>query len=130
MKLYSYSSDLLTLVEVKWTAAKIIGGGILIGTIFLLGLVMLNQSVGNGLESRSTKTLTGENNVLRRQLNFLSPRVNKLEIQVGQLSERANELHKLLPRRKSVRDTVLIFTNAIETSRLHSLMAAAKSPRP
>jgi hypothetical protein len=60
MKLYSYSNDLLTFVEAKWPVAKLATGGILIVTILLFGFITLNQSVGNGLESRSAKTLTAE----------------------------------------------------------------------
>jgi hypothetical protein len=130
MKLYSYSSELLTFVEAKWTLAKLVTGGILIGTILLFGFIELNQSVGNTLGSRSSNALMAENDILRQQLNLISPRVSKLEIQAEQMKERASGLHKLYQRRKNVRDTVISFTNATGGPKPRSLMAAAKSPRP
>jgi len=130
MKLYSYSSESLTFVEAKWTLAKFATGGILLGTIILLGFMELNQSVGNTLESRSSNAISAENDILRQQLNQISPRVSKLEIQLEQLRDRASGLHKLLQRRNNARDTVISFTNATVGPKLQSLMAAAKCPRP
>jgi hypothetical protein len=130
MRLYYYSSEFLTFVEAKWTLAKFLTGGILLGTVILLGFMELNQSVGNTLEYRSAKALTAENDVLRQQINLISPRVSKLEIQAKGLKERADGLHKLLQRRNIARDTVLSFTNAIEVSKFRSSMAVARSPRP
>jgi hypothetical protein len=130
MKLYSYSSRLLTFVEAKWTLARFVTGGVLIGTILLFGFMELNQSIGNTLGSRSAKGLSAENDVLRQQLNLISPRVSKLETQAEELKERANGLHKLLQRRTNGRDTVMRFTNATGGFKPQSSMAAAKSPRP
>ena len=130
MKLYSYSSESLTFVEAKWTLAKFATGGILLGTVILLGFMELNQSVGNTLESRSSNAISAENDILRQQLNQISPRVSKLEIQLEQLRDRASGLHKLLQRRNNARDTVISFTNATVGPKLQSLMAAAKCPRP
>jgi TolA-binding protein len=130
MKLYFYSSQLLTFVDAKWTLAKFAAGGILLGTLLLLGVVKLNQSVADTLGSHSANALTAENDILRQQLNLVSPHVTKLETQAEELKERANELHKLLQRRKILRGTVMSLTNATEVSKRRSLMAAAKSPRP
>lgn len=114
MKLYSYSSELLTFVETKWVIAKIAMSGILIGIIPFFGVILLNQSAGEALDSRSANTLAAENNFLRQQLSLISPRVSKLEMQAGQLSERSNEFQMLLHRPKIAGDTVSSFTNAIK----------------
>jgi hypothetical protein len=130
MKLYSYSSELLTFVEAKWVIAKFATGGILIGTVILFGVIKLNQSVGNALGPRSVNTLAAENNFLRQQVSLISPRVSKLEMQARQLNECANKLHMLLQGGKVVGDTVSSFTNATKGFKLQSLIPAAKSFRP
>ena len=130
VKLYSYSSELHTFVEAKWVTAKFATGGILIGTIILFGVIKPNQSVGNALGSRSANTLAAENDILRRQLSLISPRVSKLEMQERQLSEGVNKLHMLLHRRKIVGDTVSSFTNATKGFKLQSLIPAATGSRP
>ena len=130
MKRYSYSSDLLELVEAKWVIVKYAISGILIGIVISFGVIKLNQSVGNALGFHSTNTLASENNFLRQQLSLISPGVSKLEMQTRQLNERANELHMLLPRRKIVGETVLKLTNATKEFKSQSLILAMKSYRP
>jgi hypothetical protein len=112
VKLYSYSSESLTFVDAKWAIAKFAIGGILIGTVILFGVIKLNQSVGNALESRSANTLVAENNFLRQQVSLISQQVNKLEMQARQLNERGDKLHMLLDRRKIVGDMGSSFANA------------------
>jgi hypothetical protein len=129
MKLYSYSSELLTFVEVKWVNTKFVIAGILLGIVILLGLINLNQSIGNTLGSRSANTLVAENNFLRYQANLISPRVSKIEMQASQLNEVANEFHMLLPYRKIVGNTVTSFTDATQGFKLQSLIPAEKSFR-
>ena len=130
MKLYSYSSELLTFIEVKWVLAKFAFGGILVGIIILFGVIKLNQSIGNVVGSHSANTLAAENNFLRQQVSLISPRVSKLEMQARQLNERGNKLHLFLHSGKVVGDTVSRFTNATKEFKLQSLMFAAKSFRP
>jgi hypothetical protein len=127
VKLYSYSSELLTFVETKWVITKFATGGILIGTVILFGVIKLNQSVGNALGSRSVSTLASENNFLRQQVSLISPRVSKLEMQARQLNEHANKLHMLLQGGKVVGDTVSSFTNSTKGFKLQSLITAVKS---
>ncbi|MGA3288245.1 MAG: hypothetical protein ABSD46_12555 [Bacteroidota bacterium] len=102
MKLYSYSSELLTFVEAKWALAKLATSGILMGTVILFGAIKLNQSVGNALESRSANTLAAENNFLWQQVSLILPRVSKLEMQARQLNKCGNKLHMFLHRREIV----------------------------
>lgn len=123
MKLYSYSSELLTSVEAKWAIAKFATSGILIGTVILFGVIQLNQSVGITVGSRSANTLAAENNFLRQQVSLISPQVSKLEMQARQLNERFNKLHMLLRGGKVVGDTVSSFTNATIGFKLQSLHA-------
>lgn len=130
MKRYSYSSDLLELVEAKWVIVKYAISGILIGIVISFGVIKLNQSVGNALGFHSTNTLASENNFLRQQLSLISPRVSKLEMQTRQLNERANNLHLLLQGSKIVGDTVSSFTNTAKEFKSQSLVLAAKSFRP
>jgi hypothetical protein len=130
MKLYSYSSKLLTFVEMKWVIAKFVTVGVLIWIVILFGIIELNQSVGFALGSRSPITLASENNFLRQQVSLISPRVSKLEIQAAQLNERANNLHLLLHGGKIVGDTVSRFMNAAKEFKPKSLILAAKSYSP
>ncbi len=130
MKLYSYSSDVLTFVEVKWALAKFAVGGILIGTILLFGVANLNQSIENTPGSHSANSLTAENDVLRQQISLMSSRVSMLEMQAGQLTERANELHMLLRRSKNVRDKMVKFTSTTDGSKAQFSMAAANNRLP
>jgi hypothetical protein len=112
VKLYSYSSEILTFVEVKWTLAKFAIGGILFGIVILFGVIKLNQFVGDTLGAHSANTLTSENNFLRQQVSLISQQVNKLEMQARQLNERGDKLHMLLDRRKIVGDMGSSFANA------------------
>jgi hypothetical protein len=121
VKLYSYSSELHTLVEAKWARAKFATSGILLGTFILFGVITLNQPVDDIVVSRSANTLRAENNFLRQQVSLISPRVSKMEMQAKQLNERANKLHMLLPYRKIVGDTVASFTNMIKGEKLFTL---------
>jgi hypothetical protein len=130
VKLYSYSSELLTFVEAKRAKAKLAACGILMGTIIFFGFIKLDQSVGNALESRSANTLAAENNFLRQQISLISPRVSKLEMQASQLVERDNRLHMLLHHRMIAGDTVSRFTYATNGLKLQSLIPAVSSFRP
>lgn len=130
MKLYSYSSDLLKFVETKWALAKFAVGGILLGTLVLFGVVKMNQSVADTLAAHSANALSAENDILRQQLNLISPRVSNLEIQAERLKERGKGFHELLERRQNARDTVLSFTSVTNGLRTVSLISAAKIPRP
>ena len=127
MKLYSYSSKLLTFVEARWIKAKFAAVGILIGIIIPFGIMKLNQSVGFARGSRSANTLAAENNFLQWQVNLNSPRVSKMEMQARQLNERVDNLRLLLLSGKGVGDTVSIFTNATKEFKHQSLTLAAKN---
>lgn len=130
MKLYSYSSELLTIIEAKWARAKFVTCGILIGIIIFFGFIKPNQSVGNALGSRSANTLVAENNILRQQVSMISLRVSKLEMQAKQLHECADKLCMLLDRSKIVEDTVFRFAYAANGFKPQSLIPAAASFRP
>jgi hypothetical protein len=125
VKLYSYSSELLTFAEAKWAKAKFAACGILIGTIIFFGFIKLDQSVGNALGSRSANTLAAENNFLRQQISLISPRVSKLEMQTRLLHEHGDKLQMLI-----VGDTVSRFTYATNGFKLQSLIPTASSFRP
>ena len=127
MKLYSYSGKLLTLIEARWIKAKFATAGILIGIVIPFGLLKLNQSVGNTLGSRTANTLAADNNFLQWQMNLISPRASKMEMQAIQLNERADNLRLLLLSGKRVGDTVSIFTNAAKEFKHQSLILAEKS---
>ena len=130
MKLYSYSSELLTFVEARWAKAKLAACGILIGTIIFFGFIKLDQSIGNPLGSRSANTLAAENNFLRQQISLVSPRVSKLEMQTRQLHEHAGNLQMLLHRRNFAGDTVSGFMYATNGFKRQSLIPAASNFRP
>jgi hypothetical protein len=129
VKLYTYSDKLHTFVEAKWVMTKFAIGGVVIG-IILLGVLRLNQSVANALGSRSTETLAAENQILRRQLTLISPRVNELDMQASQLDERFNKLHALLGGRKIVTDTAWRFANTTKTTKLKPMIPMVAGFRP
>jgi hypothetical protein len=130
VNLYYYSGSLLTVVRVKWAFAKFVVGGVFVGSLLLFGVVKLHQSVADTIGTDSTNALKAENAVLRQQISLIAPSVTRLELQADLLRERTNGLHKLLQRRKNVRDTVSSFTKATELSSFRSSMAVARSPRP
>jgi hypothetical protein len=130
VKLYSYSSELLTFVETRWVIAKFATAGALVGIVILFGIIELNHSVGFTLGSHSTSILASENNFLRQQVNQISPKVSMLEMQETQLNERADNLRLLLHSGKIVGNTVSRFTNATKEFKSESLILATKSYRP
>jgi hypothetical protein len=130
MKLYSYSSQRLTVVDAKWTLAKFATGGVLIGIILLFGFLELNPSVGNAIGTRSAGSLAAENEILRQQIILIAPRVSNLELQAGQLRDRSEELRKFLDRSRLVRDSVAKIPKASPGVKFQSLVALSKRPRP
>jgi len=129
VKIYSYSSELLTFVEAKWARTILATFGILIGSIIFFGFIKLNQSVGITPGSRTAKMLAAENSVLRQELTLISPRVSKLKMQVRQLSERDDKLHQLLNHQEIFGDTVTGFTYTNKWLKLQALNAVATSLR-
>jgi hypothetical protein len=117
-------------VEAKWTVVKFMSGGVLIGTIFLFGFMELNQSVENTVGTRSANSLSAENDILRQQIDLIAPRLKKLEAQAGQLRDRSDELQKHLDQRQLVGDTIVRIPKATTGSKLLSLVASSKRPRP
>lgn len=105
-------------------------GGIIIGSLLLFGFAKMNQSFGNTLESRSAKTLSAENDILRQQLSLISPRVNELELQAKQLEEYSNELSRLLNSREIVGDTAQGSRNAAKRIKLRASAPRTASLRP
>lgn len=102
MRLYFYSNKSHSFVAVKWGMAKLFTGGVLVGSIMFFGLLKMNQSGSSTTGAHSANTLAAENDILRQQLNVLAPRMNDLEMQAGQLHERANRIQMLLDRSEAV----------------------------
>jgi hypothetical protein len=130
MKLYSYSSESLNFVEVKWIIVKFAILGIIIGIVILFCVIEPNQSVVRALGYYSTNTLAAENNFLRDQISFITARVSRLEMKATQLNERADNLDRVLHRDKIACDTVTKFTNVSKLLKSKPLLYAAKSSRP
>jgi len=127
VKLYSYSSELLTFVEAKWAKSKLAAYAILVGTIIFYGFIKLDQSVGDAIGSRSANALVLENKFLRQQINVISPRVSKLEIHAKQLVERDSKLRSLLLRRTVAGDTISDFTYTTKEADIQSSAPVATS---
>jgi hypothetical protein len=130
VKLYSYSSELCKFVEIKWVMAKYVIGGIIIGVIILFCAAKLNQSAGKALGFYSTTTLAAENNFLRYQVNFISAKVSKLEMQVDQLNDAADNYYILFRHLHIPRDTVLRSTNVSKGKIYQPSIYAAKNFSP
>ena len=110
--------------------AKFAASGVLIGIIIIFGIIKTNESVGNALGTRLAATLAAENMMMRQQLIQISPRVSKLELRAGHLSEDAEILHMRLPRQKISEDTVSSFANAINGLKYRSYISTVKNIRP
>ena len=130
MKLYVYSSDSLALVEVRWAFARFAAGRILLGAVFLFGVLKLHQSVSDTIGAHTTNVLASENEILRHQIFLIAPRVDRLEAQADQLRDRSTELRKLLDSRKPGRGAVGRTPNNNLRLKLQSSIAEARSPSP
>ena len=130
VKLYSYSSKSLNFVDARWTKAKFIIVGIIIGIIILFCAIEPDQSVAKAFGYYSTNTLAAENNFLRNQVSFISARVSRLEIQATQLNEHADNLYQILHGSKIAGDTVPKSTNTAKLFKLQPLLYAEKSSSP
>ena len=130
MKIYSYSSDLLTFVEEKWVKAKLAIVSVLIGTSLFYGLVKLNQSVGFTSGARTAKMLVVENAVLRQESIAIPSRLTALEIQAKALGTQDNDLHTLLAHQSIVGDSVTGFTDSTNWVILQYLNPSATNFRP
>lgn len=130
MKIYSYSSELLTLVEEKWVKAKLAIVGVLIGTFLFYGLIKLNQSVGFTSGARAANMLVVENAVLRQELIAIPPRLSTLEAQAKGLRAQDNDLHLLLAHQEIVGDSVTGFTDSTNWVILQYLNPSATNSRP
>lgn len=93
MKLYCYSSELHTFVDARWAIVKFVAGRVFIGTVIILGVLKLYQFYSTATESRPPSVVAAENRILRQQLNLISPRLKKLELQTQQFQERVNTLY-------------------------------------
>ena len=127
MKLYSYSSELLTFAEVKWAKAKYGAGGFFAVVIIVFGFITLHEPIGSALGFRTENRLAVENGVMRQELSLMSPRVSKIERKVRQLGEDDNILHLLVFPRKIGGDTVSHFTDASKGSKVQSPVTIAIS---
>jgi hypothetical protein len=105
VKLYSYSLDPPGVVEIRWVKTKIAACAAVIGAITFFGFIELGA--GDAAGSHPAEFLASENKILKQELSMMTPRVTKLEVQVKQLSNRANALHELLHRPKIAADSLL-----------------------
>jgi len=90
MKLYLYSPERLSFVEVTW-ALPVFGTGVLLVAIVLwvaglAGLAGL-QASDDGAWNRSAASLARENEVLRYQVSNISFRANRIDREVRRLDE-------------------------------------------
>jgi hypothetical protein len=111
VKIYSYSSELLTFVDAKWTIAKLAVGGVLIGSILFFGFIKLSQATGITPGSRTAIALAAENNILRQEVTSISPRVSMLAVKTRELSTQDDRLHLLFYHQEMVGDSVTGFTS-------------------
>jgi len=130
VRLYFYSSELLTYVEAKWAKTTIAAGGILLGTILFFGVIGPNRSVDYSLESVTARALVAENDILRRHASLISPRLSKLEATAGQLDEHVNGLRALLLHRQIAGDSVWRLTRVAGGRTLPSMVQATAGFRP
>ena len=130
LKVYSYSSDLLTFVEEKRVKVKLAVIGVLIGTSLFCGMIKLNQSVGFTSGARAAKMLMTENNVLRQELIVIPRRLNTLDVQIKGLDTQNNDLHALLTHQEITGDSVTGFTNPELWVKLQSLNSEAVNFHP
>jgi hypothetical protein len=124
VKLYFYSKTLNAFLPMKQLITKCAIAGIVTG-ILLLGAVRLNQFVSRGIESRSAEKLMMENQILKAQLDLISPRINDMELKTQDMNERVTAFRTLLYRHGIVGDTSWRFTDATRGPRSRSEVSAA-----
>lgn len=130
MRLYSYSRDQLAFVEAKWAKTAIAAVGILMGTILFFGVIESNQSDVDSRESRSTRALVTENDILRRHASLISPRLDNLEATAGRVDEHVNALRTFLTHRQIARDSVWRLTRVANRRSFQSMVDATAGFRP
>ena len=130
VKVYSYSSELITFVDAKWAIAKLAFGGVLIGSILFFGFIKLSQAVGITPGSRTAIALAAENNILRQEVTLISPRVSMLVVKTRELSAQDEKLHMLLYHQEMVGDSVTGFTYPTKWVVIQSLNPLATNFRP
>jgi len=130
VKIYSYSSELLTFVEEKWIRPKLAVVCALIGISLFFGMIRLNRSTGITSGARAAKMLVVENSVLRQELIAIHPRLNKLGVQTRSLGTQDNDLHAFLAHQEIVGDSVTGFTDSAKWVILQYLNPPATNFRP
>ena len=130
VKVYSYSSELITFVDAKWAIAKLAVRGVLIGSILFFGFIKLSQAVGITPGSRTAIALAAENNILRQEVTLISPRVSMLVVKTRELSAQDDKLHLLLYHQEMVGDSVTGFTYPTKWVVIQSLNPLATNFRP
>jgi murein DD-endopeptidase MepM/ murein hydrolase activator NlpD len=80
--------------EVRFFKAKVFGSGVLIGTVVLIGLMLLNHIAGDilGIGLGRISVLASENRLLRQQIRELSDRMSGIQRSLERLYVRGNEL--------------------------------------
>lgn len=93
-KLYHFSLESLAFEETRWTKARLMVVGFIIGVVAFWLLIMINQYCGDvlGLRFFQHDPLVNENRVLQNQLANLTTRLEILQKQIGFLSDQGNEL--------------------------------------
>jgi hypothetical protein len=129
VRLYSYSSELLTFAESKRTRVRFVSYGILIGSIVFIGFIRLSQFERNTVGSRTANSLKAENSLLHHQWTIIASRVSRLELLERQYSERAEELSVLLHRNKETRKLNLRIVQATKPLAFgHEMPVAVVAP--
>lgn len=93
-KLFKYSAQTLTFLEVRWGRSRFILTGLLLGGILVGSLVMMNQRYGDvlGIGFFQQTALVNENRILQNQLQFLSHKLESIQKQLTLLGDRGNEI--------------------------------------
>jgi hypothetical protein len=100
----------VTFVEVKWLRTKVAMSA-LVGAILCLAVfTWVDRSAGVTRDSRLALVLTADNNVLRQQIERITPEVSRLEQRTQRLDDHVGELLVRVQRSPYPEDPVMRFT--------------------
>lgn len=96
-RIFVLSASSLDFREVKLFRTKVLGAGLLIGTLALATTILINHFANDflGFGYSSSSVLTAENRMLKERVREFSERMEALELGVDQLYVRGNELRLL-----------------------------------
>ena len=130
MRIYSYSSESIAFVEIRWMMLKCIVSGALFGAVLFFILFTLYPSEAKIFRSGEANSIEVENVILQRQVDEIVSSTRFLNVQVKHLHEYSGKLDSLLFRSVFPGDTTSALTVEAKIFRFQSLLFASTATMP